>query len=186
MKASSVKGLIVSLAYYFALSNSAVFGQDTSPVSANLIVSYGESIDNAFVKGLECGLEGISQYFTVSIAGIDLATYGEEACAQCVEISCRNPADCAGSALPSVIAAVLDGSNSSDVIQVNSFLGRRLTGLPLRVGSEPIPVEWRFVNCSLVAGDIFAPDPPPFVAVPEPTPEPAPEPVPEPVPEPAP
>jgi len=199
MKLSCLHGFVASVAYLLVLNSCAVFGQEPeSPlVSANLVVSYGESIDNNFVKGLECGLEGISQYFTVSIAGIDLATFGEEACAQCIEISCSNPEDCAGSALTSVIAAVLDGSESPDVIQVNSFLGRRLTGLPLRVGSEPIPVEWRFVNCSSVAGDIFAPEPPPFVEAPtveveditqpapEPVAEPVPEPVPEPIPEPA-
>lgn len=144
--------------------------------NASLTVGYGEAIDDAFVKGLACQLEGISPYFTVHLAGVSLEAF-PDACGQCISISCANPEECTGSSFDQVVAAVLDDCASENcdgpnALQVNQYLARELTGRSAKSGDAPLEVTWTFVDCSDY-GEIFAPPEPPMVELAQPTPEPA-------------
>jgi len=113
---------------------------------AYLTISYAESITSTAVKELECGVRSISPYFTVSFAGIDLDTFGRDACGSCISISCVNSSDCRGGSETNVVAAVVDDADGPDVVQVNSFIARRLTGKPESELGD-IPIQWSFVGC---------------------------------------
>eukprot|EP00890_Picochlorum_soloecismus_P002447 jgi/Picsp_1/3202/NSC_06042-R1_rare lipoprotein a len=120
--------------------------------NASLTVGYGEAIDDAFVKGLACQLEGISPYFTVHLAGVSLEAF-PDACGQCISISCANPEECTGSSFDQVVAAVLDDCASENcdgpnALQVNQYLARELTGRSAKSGDAPLEVTWTFVDCS--------------------------------------
>ena len=134
--------ILVLLIYLGFVAHSR--GQEQN--QAYLTISYGESITSSAVKDLDCAVRSIASYFTVNFAGIDLDTFGRDACGTCISISCVNPSDCRGGSETNVVAAVLDDAGSPDIVQVNSFIARRLTGKPESELAD-IPVQWSFISC---------------------------------------
>ena len=100
-----------------------------------------ESLTRNEIRELECGLYGLSSYFTVSFAGVADA----DLCGTCIAITCLDEAACKEGA-GSLVAAVVDGAEEGEVA-VNRYLARSLVGRALAEG-EALAVTYEVVDCA--------------------------------------
>ena len=109
----------VAVAFFFSLGGGALrlaSAQSQSPSPVVLTSPYSvESLTRREIRELECGLYGLSSYFSVAFAGV---ADTETLCGRCIRISCVDEEACR-EGTGSLVAAVVDGAGAEEVA-VNS------------------------------------------------------------------